>query len=88
MVGVPLESVGVPLESMIRLLIPDMHLVYGVKYHKELSTHDAHVVGVPLESVGGHSVQTSCPGFSCSPDTSIELNTVYYIYNIQTLIMS
>jgi len=53
MVGVPLESVGVPLESMIRLLIPDMHLVYGVKYHKELSTHDAHVVGVPQESVGG-----------------------------------
>jgi len=37
---------------MIRLLIPGMHLVYGVKYHTELSTHDAHVVGVPLESVG------------------------------------
>jgi len=52
MVGVPLESVVVPLESMIPLLILGMHLVHGVKYHTELSTHDAHMVGVPLESVG------------------------------------
>ena len=52
MVGVPLESVGVPLEPMIRLLIPSMHLVYGAKYHMELSTRHVHVVGMPLESVG------------------------------------
>ena len=50
MVGILLESV-VPLES-IRLLIPGMHLVYGAKYHMELSIHHAHMVGVPLESVG------------------------------------
>ena len=51
MVGVPLESIGMALESMIRLLILGMHLVYGAKYHTELSTYHVHMVGVPLESV-------------------------------------
>jgi len=49
--GVPLESVGVSLESNIYLLIPDIHLVYGAKYYTKLSTHHTNVVGVPLESM-------------------------------------
>ena len=49
----PLESVGVPLKSTNHIL-PGAHMVYGAKYHTELSITQgggtSRVRGSPLES--------------------------------------
>jgi len=51
-------------------IISGTQTVYGAKYHMELSiTPYTHMVGVPLGSI------TSQPWYSCSPDTTTELNT-------------
>ena len=80
--GAPLGTVGIPPGSTSRIL-PGMQMAYGAKYHTKLSiTPYTHMVGVPLGSVGVplESI-TSQLWFSCSPDASAELNTLYYIYD-------
>ena len=76
--GAPLGSMGVPLGSTSRVL-PGRQMMYEAKHHTELSIIPyIHMVGVHQGSVGVPLGSiTSQPWFSCSPDTSTELNTIH-----------